>query len=64
MSENNLPGYGLFVNQGWQCPICQRVYSPSTLLCFYCGNTTVTTTSTGTPPQPMPSTTSEQKERA
>ena len=23
--------------QGWQCPICKRVYSPSTMMCFYCG---------------------------
>lgn len=24
--------------QGWQCPICKRVYSPSMPMCFYCGN--------------------------
>ena len=24
--------------QGWQCPICRRVYSPTTAMCFYCGN--------------------------
>ena len=24
--------------QGWQCPICKRVYSPTTLMCYYCGN--------------------------
>lgn len=24
--------------QGWQCPSCQRVYSPSTGMCWYCGN--------------------------
>lgn len=23
--------------QGWQCPICGRVYSPTTPMCFYCG---------------------------
>lgn len=23
--------------QGWQCPICKRVYSPTTPCCFYCG---------------------------
>lgn len=28
----------LFVNKGWQCPICGRVYSPTTSMCFYCGN--------------------------
>ena len=24
--------------QGWQCPICGRVYSPTTMMCLYCGN--------------------------
>ena len=24
--------------QGWQCPICKRVYSPFTHMCMYCGN--------------------------
>lgn len=24
--------------QGWQCPICKRVYSPFTTMCPYCGN--------------------------
>lgn len=24
--------------QGWQCPICKRVYSPLTPMCYYCGN--------------------------
>ena len=24
--------------KGWQCPICDRVYSPTTPMCFYCGN--------------------------
>lgn len=28
--------YTPLVQQGWQCPICKRVYSPSTALCFYC----------------------------
>lgn len=23
--------------QGWQCPICGRVYSPTTMMCLYCG---------------------------
>lgn len=26
------------VSKGWQCPICSRVYSPTTPMCFYCGN--------------------------
>lgn len=30
---------------GWVCPICHRVYSPSTFTCYYCGDreTTVAT---------------------
>ena len=27
-----------FAQQGWQCPICKRVYSPTTPMCYYCGN--------------------------
>ena len=36
-----------FVPQGWQCPICKRVYSPTTPMCNYCGGEqkTVATTS-------------------
>ena len=30
--------------QGWQCPICKRVYSPSTMMCYYCGGDTVKST--------------------
>lgn len=29
-----------FAQQGWQCPICKRVYSPSTMMCCYCGGDT------------------------
>ena len=29
--------------QGWQCPICKRVYSPFTKMCMYCGNKEVET---------------------
>lgn len=25
------------VTQGWQCPICKRVYAPFVQKCFYCG---------------------------
>ena len=31
------------VMQGWQCPICKRVYSPFTHICMYCGNREVET---------------------
>ena len=27
-----------FAQQGWQCPICRRVYSPTTPMCYCCGN--------------------------
>lgn len=27
-----------FTQQGWQCPVCKRVYSPTTPMCYYCGN--------------------------
>ena len=32
--------------QGWQCPICKRVYSPFTHMCMYCGNQETQTTPT------------------
>lgn len=35
-----------FARQGWQCPICRRVYSPDTMMCPFCGNDTITTTIT------------------
>lgn len=37
--------FEMFAQQGWQCPICRRVYSPTTPMCWYCGNEeTITTT--------------------
>ena len=40
-----------FAPQGWQCPICGRVYSPTTPMCYYCSRKTeiMTTTSTAIP---------------
>jgi len=35
-----------FAQQGWQCPVCKRVYSPTTPMCLYCGKSEVTTTTT------------------
>lgn len=26
----------MFIPQGWQCPVCHRVYSPTTPMCFNC----------------------------
>lgn len=36
------PGGSYPAQQGWQCPCCRRVYSPTTAMCFTCGSTTVT----------------------
>ena len=36
----------LIAPQGWQCPVCKRVYSPLTPMCFYCGQETETNTTT------------------
>lgn len=33
------------VQQGWQCPICGKIYSPMIPMCFYCGNETTTASS-------------------
>lgn len=33
-----------FAQQGWQCPICKRVYSPFTPWCLICGNAETYTT--------------------
>lgn len=32
-----------FMQQGWQCPICRRVYSPFTSMCLYCGKGEIST---------------------
>lgn len=37
-----------FAQQGWQCPICKRVYSPLTMMCYYCGAECTIKTSTST----------------
>ena len=37
-----------FVPKGWQCPVCRRVYSPDTPMCYYCGNEEIVTTTTFT----------------
>lgn len=39
------PNYEFFAPTGWRCPQCGRVYSPTTLMCFYCGSNQKTWTS-------------------
>jgi uncharacterized OB-fold protein len=51
MESSGLNGsvtYNTFVQQGWQCPICKRVFAPFISECPYCGanQKTVTTTNT------------------
>lgn len=47
MNENC--NYSYSAPQGWQCPICKKIYSPSTPSCTYCNSsyytqqTTITT---------------------
>lgn len=43
--------------QGWICPKCGRVYSPSTSMCWYCGGNTTTVINTTTPSNTTGSTT-------
>jgi hypothetical protein len=42
-----------FVHQGWQCPICKAVYSPTMPCCFTCVPQK-TTVSSGTGPTDAP----------
>lgn len=35
------PDYG-FVQQGWECPKCHRIYSPNQSFCLYCSDKRVT----------------------
>lgn len=40
--------YLMSVPQGWMCPVCKRVYSPSYPWCNFCGNEKTETTTTYT----------------
>jgi len=42
------PNYYSWGPEGWRCPECGRVYSPTTPMCFYCSNKEGTVLSTGT----------------
>jgi RNA polymerase subunit RPABC4/transcription elongation factor Spt4 len=35
-----------FISQGWECPKCKRVYSPTTSMCSICPQDTVTSSGT------------------
>jgi len=41
-----------FIPQGWECPKCKRVYSPTTIMCIACpsltGSTSNSTTTSST----------------
>ena len=37
-----------FIPQGWECPKCKRVYSPTTQMCSHCPEYTQGVTSSGT----------------
>ncbi len=40
-----------FIPQGWQCPVCKRVYSPMTPMCYHCGDSKTVTIGTTTTTQ-------------
>jgi hypothetical protein len=65
MRQVAITGMNLLAPQGWQCPLCQRAYSPTTPMCFYCPSTTTTQPNTypttGKAP-PFPYSTSEVKD--
>ena len=42
------PNYYNWAPEGWRCPVCGRVYSPTTPMCFYCSNQEGTVQTTGT----------------
>ena len=37
-----------FIAQGWECPKCKRVYSPTTTMCIACPQYTKSVTTTNT----------------
>jgi rubredoxin len=40
-----------FVQEGWRCPVCGRVFSPSTAECPYCGRQETVTNTESKPPE-------------
>lgn len=51
MYIGDFPPNDYFAPRGWVCPKCGRVYSPSTPMCWYCGDKQITNVpnTTGTP---------------
>lgn len=51
MYIGDFPPNNYFAPRGWVCPKCGRVYSPSTPMCWYCGDKQITNipNTTGTP---------------
>lgn len=52
-----------WVPQGWVCQVCTRVYSPTTVMCFYCGPKKINTGTTTGDPIPNPFTTPSEEKR-
>ena len=44
------PNYG-FIQQGWECPKCHRIYSPTQSFCLYCNDNRVTYSTTTAKPE-------------
>ena len=50
--------YQLGAMQGWQCPLCKKIYGPFVQECLHCNNTESTITTTiGDDPDKMTTTT-------
>jgi hypothetical protein len=50
-SSRMTPGHYTYtpaVQQGWQCPVCKTVMSPSMVTCIRCPSVPITTTGAGT----------------
>lgn len=43
------PNYYSWGPEGWRCPVCGRVYSPTTPMCFYCNNQQIRNAPSTTP---------------
>lgn len=48
----NIPFPGASAPQGWQCPVCHRVYAPHVTMCTACPPSTEQTTPRTVPAEP------------